>query len=57
MLHNDGNHRKKSAFPPYVVFMMKQRPQFGWTTSRVDDTISYGSVFMLYSSGGEPFID
>jgi len=24
MLHNDGSHRKKSAFPTYVVFMMKQ---------------------------------
>jgi len=53
MLHNDGSHRKKSAFPPYVVFMMKQRPQFGWTTSRVDDTRSYGSVLILCSRGGQ----
>jgi len=33
MFHNDGSHRRKSAFPPYVVSMMKQRPQFGWATS------------------------
>jgi len=48
MLHNDGIHPKKSAFPPYVVFMMKQRSQFGWATSRLDDTRSYGSVLILY---------
>jgi len=29
--------------------MMKQRPQFGWATSGVDDTRSYGSVLILYS--------
>jgi len=46
-LHNDGSHRKKSAFPPYVVFMMNQRPQFGWATTKVDDTRSYGSVLIL----------
>jgi len=51
MLQNDGSHRKKSAFPPYVVFMMKQRPQFGWATSRADDTRSYGSVLILFSRG------
>jgi len=33
-LHNDGSHRKKSAFPPYVAFMMKQKPQFSWATSK-----------------------
>jgi len=49
MLHNDGSHRKKSVFPPYVVFMMEQRPQFGWATSGVVDTRSYGSVLMVYS--------
>jgi len=51
MLHNDGSHRKKSAFPPYVVFMMKQRSQFGWATFAVDDTRSYGSVLILCSQG------
>jgi len=53
MLQNDGSHRKKSAFPPYVVLMMKQRPQFGCATSRVEDTISYGSLLILYSRGGQ----
>jgi len=27
--------------------MMKQRSQFGWATSGVDDTRSYGSVLIL----------
>ena len=53
MLPNDGNHRKKSAFPPYVVFMMKERPQFGWATSRIDDTRSYGGISILFSRGGQ----
>jgi len=44
MLGNNGSHQKKSAFPPYVVFMMKQRPQFRWATSRVDSSRSYRSV-------------
>jgi len=52
ILHNDGSYWKKSAFPQYIVFMMKQRPQFGWATSRVDDTRSSGSVLILYSKGG-----
>jgi len=47
MLHSHGSHRKKSAFPPYIIFMMKQTSQFGWATSRVDDTRSYGSVLIL----------
>jgi len=28
---------------------MEQRPQFGWATSRVDNTRSYRSVLILYS--------
>jgi len=33
--------------------MMKQKPQLGWSTSRVDDTRSYGSVLILYSRGSQ----
>jgi len=33
-VHNYGSQWKKSAFPPYVIFMMKQRSQFGLATSR-----------------------